>query len=96
MNGEVFPSIDDHEKPPQERFQDLCVETKRKQQHSSSSSSSGGSHHSEYRRTFTSSQNAALIQYRIPTRGQGFSVRVHHVHNARRKLSYTEEFNLVA
>src|SRR5688572_6270224 len=37
-----------------------------------------------YPARFYSSQNAALIQYRIPLFGQGFSVRVQHVVNPRR------------
>lgn len=70
MSGAVFPSYEDHEKSPSNRFHDLCVD---------------GKHSLPVRRIFTSSQNAALIQYRIPVFGQGFSVRVEHVPNPRRK-----------
>lgn len=36
-------------------------------------------------RTFISSQNAALIQYRIPTKGNGFTVFVRHRKNPTRE-----------
>ncbi|KAI5699061.1 hypothetical protein M8J75_015842 [Diaphorina citri] len=60
LNGQFFPSLEDHEKPLHERFTEFCG-TKR------------------IKTVFRSSQNAALIQYRVPTRGKGFSfyVRYH-------------------
>ncbi|ODN06056.1 Corticotropin-releasing factor-binding protein [Orchesella cincta] len=67
LNGAVFPSYEDHEKSISSRFHDLCVDTKRH----------------PIKRIFASSQNAALIQYRIPMFGQGFSVRVEHIPNPR-------------
>lgn len=40
------------------------------------------------KRTFTSSQNAAVIQYRIPKPGKGFTVLATFLKNPRRELSY--------
>ena len=37
---------------------------------------------------YLSSQNAALVQYRVPRLGQGFSLRVHYVKNPQRKKQY--------
>ncbi|XP_035712586.1 corticotropin-releasing factor-binding protein isoform X2 [Folsomia candida] len=67
LNGEVFPSPLDHEKDTASRFQDVCIDSSSPSQ--------------QLQRTFTSSQNAALIQYRVPAYGQGFSIRVRHVQN---------------
>ncbi|OXA46805.1 Corticotropin-releasing factor-binding protein [Folsomia candida] len=61
LNGEVFPSPLDHEKDTASRFQDVCIDSSSPSQ--------------QLQRTFTSSQNAALIQYRVPAYGQGFSIR---------------------
>ncbi|CAG7819250.1 unnamed protein product [Allacma fusca] len=66
LNGEVFPSVEDHEKSFASRFHEMC-----------------GLEMTGSEQTFVSSQNAALIQYRIPVSGQGFSIRVQHVHNPR-------------
>ena len=65
FNGELFPSVKDHEKGLESRFHEFCGRRR-------------------IRKSFQSSQNAALIQYRIPMFGQGFSVRVQHVVNPRR------------
>lgn len=79
LNGAVFPSYEDHEKKPANRFHDICVESKQAL---------------PVRRVFTSSQNGALIQYRIPAFGQGFSVRVEHIHNPRRKYYFYEKSDI--
>ncbi|XP_077281152.1 corticotropin releasing hormone binding protein [Temnothorax americanus] len=51
-----------------------------------------------YRRTFTSSQNAALLQYRIPLRGKGFVVSARYPKNPRPcnvlSVSTTDPFTL--
>ncbi|CAH0387862.1 unnamed protein product [Bemisia tabaci] len=62
LNGQFFPSIEDHPKPLQSRFTEFCGQRKVKQ-------------------VFQSSQNAALIQYRIPTRGNGFGFSVRFIKN---------------
>ena len=36
---------------------------------------------------FTSSQNVALLQFRVPRAGQGFRVRVRFLHNRQRESS---------
>lgn len=41
--------------------------------------------HVKPRKVFRMSQNAGLIEYRIPARGQGFAVRVRFVENPKRK-----------
>jgi hypothetical protein len=37
---------------------------------------------------FRSSQNGALIQYRVPIPGQGFALRVHYTKNPKRELHF--------
>ncbi|RZF47930.1 hypothetical protein LSTR_LSTR008734 [Laodelphax striatellus] len=54
LNGQFFPSNEDHPKPLSQRFSEFCGIRKNKQ-------------------IFVSSQNAALVQYRVPQRGRGFS-----------------------
>uniref|UniRef100_A0A8D8V560 Corticotropin-releasing factor-binding protein n=1 Tax=Cacopsylla melanoneura TaxID=428564 RepID=A0A8D8V560_9HEMI len=62
LNGQFFPSTEDHQKPLHERFSEFCG-TKR------------------IKTVFRSSQNAALIQYRIPSKSKGFSFYVRHHKN---------------
>lgn len=62
LNGQFFPSPEDHQKPLHERFAEFCG-TKR------------------IKTVFRSSQNAALIQYRVPSRSKGFSFYVRHHKN---------------
>ncbi|XP_057373870.1 corticotropin-releasing factor-binding protein-like [Daphnia carinata] len=62
LNGEFFPSPEDHQLPLDQRVQSEC-----------------GSH--QVMRRYLSSQNAALVQYRVPRLGQGFSLRVNYVKN---------------
>merc|ERR1712137_1465636 len=62
MNGEYFPSPQDHHLPLDERIVSDCGNSRLK------------SH-------FISSQNAALVQYRVPKLGQGFAIRVRYVKN---------------
>ena len=38
---------------------------------------------------FRSSQNGALIQYRVPIAGQGFALRVHYTKNPKRELQFS-------
>lgn len=45
--------------------------------------------HIKPRKTFLMSQNVGLLEYRIPTAGQGFAVRVRFVQNPKRKLAPT-------
>ncbi|XP_034948444.1 corticotropin-releasing factor-binding protein [Chelonus insularis] len=54
LNGEFFPSPEDHSLPLEERVTEFC-----------------GKYVSH---TFISSQNGAVIQYRIPFKGKGFTV----------------------
>ena len=65
LNGEFFPSPEDHHLPLEQRIKSEC-----------------GSHQTSSR--YLSSQNAALIQYRVPRLGQGFSLRVNYVKNPQR------------
>lgn len=62
LNGEVFPSPEDHPKVLKSRFNEFCGKRKVKQ-------------------TLVSSQNAALIQYRMPSRGASFSFSIKFVKN---------------
>jgi len=62
MNGEYFPSPQDHHLSLDERIVSDCGSGRLK------------SH-------FISSQNAALVQYRVPKHGQGFSIRVRYLNN---------------
>lgn len=62
LNGQFFPSVEDHPKPLAERFSEFCGSRKPKT-------------------IFVSSQNAALIQYRVPKRGRGFSFSVRYMKN---------------
>ncbi|CAG9765264.1 unnamed protein product [Ceutorhynchus assimilis] len=62
LNGEVFPSPEDHPKALKSRFNEFCGKRKIKQ-------------------TFVSSQNVALIQYRMPARGASFSFSVRLIRN---------------
>lgn len=65
MNGQFFPSAEDHPKPLNQRFKEFCGSRPPKQ-------------------LFLSSQNAALIQYRVPKRGRGFSFHVRYIRNPTR------------
>lgn len=62
MNGEYFPSPQDHHLPLDERIISDCGNGRLK------------SH-------FISSQNAAVVQYRVPKHGEGFSISVRYVKN---------------
>ncbi|XP_048520060.1 corticotropin-releasing factor-binding protein isoform X2 [Dendroctonus ponderosae] len=62
LNGELFPSPEDHSKSLKSRFSEFCGQRKIKQ-------------------TFISSQNVALIQYRMPARGTSFSFSVRYIKN---------------
>lgn len=63
LNGEFFPSPQDHPKRLGDRFTEICG-AKRK-----------------VKQAFVSSQNAALVQYRMPIRGSSFSFSVRFVKN---------------
>ncbi|KYN14986.1 PREDICTED: corticotropin-releasing factor-binding protein [Trachymyrmex cornetzi] len=80
MNGEVFPSENDHSLSMKERTNEFCGKNK------------------WYRRTFTSSQNAALLQYRVPLRGKGFVISARYQKNPRPcnvlSVSTTDPFTL--
>lgn len=65
MNGKVFPSEFDHALPMSSRAQEMC----------------GRAEERVNLPTMYSSQNAALLQFRVPNRGGGFAFRVSFVHN---------------
>ncbi|XP_029165361.1 corticotropin-releasing factor-binding protein [Nylanderia fulva] len=67
LNGELFPNECDHSLPIKDRVTEFCG--KNRWYHS--------------KKIFTSSQNAALIQYRVPQRGKGFVVSVRYPKNPR-------------
>ena len=69
MNGKIFPSADDHALPMSSRAQEMC----------------GRAVERVGLPTMFSSQNAALIQFRVPNRGEGFSFRVTFVQNPDRE-----------
>lgn len=72
LNEKVFPNANDHHLPMNERVHEFCnhlVEWPFRHQ----------------RKTFRSSQNAALLQYRIPTSGS-FVASVKFHDNPERKL----------
>ncbi|XP_017770809.1 PREDICTED: corticotropin-releasing factor-binding protein isoform X2 [Nicrophorus vespilloides] len=62
LNGQFFPSPEDHPRPMESRYREFCNERKVKQ-------------------VFVSSQNVALIQYRMPARGSSFSFTVRFIKN---------------
>nr|CAH7717882.1 unnamed protein product [Callosobruchus chinensis] len=62
LNGEFFPSPEDHPRPMRTRLTELCGQKKIK-------------------KVFVSSQNVALIQYRMPARGSSFSFYVRFIKN---------------
>lgn len=70
LNGEYFPSPEDHPLPLEQRVVSEC-----------------GSRQVKSR--YLSSQNAALVQYRVPRMGQGFSMRVSFVKNPQRNIHKT-------
>ncbi|XP_015917862.2 corticotropin-releasing factor-binding protein [Parasteatoda tepidariorum] len=57
LNGQFFPSPEDHPVRAENRFIEFCGKMKP-------------------RRNFKTSQNVGLIEFRIPAKGQGFSVHV--------------------
>ncbi|XP_023709298.1 corticotropin-releasing factor-binding protein isoform X2 [Cryptotermes secundus] len=63
LNGQFFPSPEDHPKPLNLRYREFCGQRRVKQ-------------------VLESSQNAALIQYRMPHRGKGFSFTVRFLKNS--------------
>ncbi|EFN70026.1 Corticotropin-releasing factor-binding protein [Camponotus floridanus] len=82
LNGELFPSEGDHSLPIKERVTEFC----------------GKSRWYRSKKIFTSSQNAALLQYRIPMRGKGFVVSARYPKNPRPcnvlSVSTTDPFTL--
>lgn len=71
LNGELFPNEGDHPLPIKERLTEFC----------------GKSRWYRGKKIFTSSQNAVLIQYRVPLRGRGFVVSARYPKNPRRKYN---------
>lgn len=65
MNGKVFPNEYDHASPMSSRAQEMC----------------GRAEERITMPTMYSSQNAALVQFRVPSPGQGFAFRVSFVQN---------------
>lgn len=66
LNGQFFPSAQDHPRPLSERHREFCGRRRVKQ-------------------VLRSSQNAALVQYRLPQRGNGFSFTAHFPRNTSRE-----------
>lgn len=66
LNGHVFPSEEDHARKIEERSQAICSE---------------GPSRGFAKRAFISSQNAALVSFNIPKKGEGFRVRVKFLKN---------------
>lgn len=65
LNGEYFPSVHEHRLPLEQRVSEFCVADQRFPYRST-------------KRTYRSSQNAALLQYRIPKTGSFMiSVKFH-------------------
>ena len=73
MNGKVFPSEFDHALPMASRAQEMC----------------GRAEERVNLPTMYSSQNAALLQFRVPNRGGGFAFRVSFVHNPERESAFS-------
>ncbi|XP_058064038.1 corticotropin-releasing factor-binding protein [Anopheles bellator] len=73
LNGQYFPGEWEHEKRLDLRVQEFCVEPGAEPWPAKSSSNAW---------VFRSSQNAALIQYRVPVRGS-FVLSARFLHNAR-------------
>nr|AWT97556.1 corticotropin-releasing hormone-binding protein [Eurytemora pacifica] len=63
LNGNIFPSSEDHQLPLKERSATFCNQE------------------TPPTKVVVSSQNAALVSYKIPTPGEGFSVRVKTIRN---------------
>ena len=76
MNGKVFPSEFDHALPMSSRAQEMC----------------GRAEERVNLPTMYSSQNAALLQFRVPNRGGGFAFRVSFVHNPERESASISSF----
>jgi hypothetical protein len=68
LNHQFFPSLEDHPKPLNQRYQEFCGQHKVKE-------------------VLESSQNAGLVQYRMPGRGRGFSFTLRFLRNPTRKSS---------
>jgi hypothetical protein len=66
LNGQFFPSAEDHPKPLSQRYREFCGQRRVKQ-------------------VLQSSQNAALVQYRVPHRGNGFSFTARFPRNTSRE-----------
>ncbi|XP_035226478.1 corticotropin-releasing factor-binding protein-like, partial [Stegodyphus dumicola] len=57
LNGQFFPSPEDHPIPAEKRFIEFCGKSKP-------------------RKLFKTSQNVGLLEFRVPTKGQGYTVSV--------------------
>lgn len=83
LNGEYFPGVQDHELNLDKRIIEFCNDNKHWPL-------------KQFNRVYRSSQNAALLQYRIPIRGQ-FVAIVRFIHNPNRKyflsLYHLQTFN---
>lgn len=71
LNGQFFPSADDHPKPLSQRYREFCGQRRVKQ-------------------VLQSSQNAAVVQYRLPHRGNGFSFTARFPRNAWREYETSD------
>lgn len=78
LNGQYFPGVQDHELSLDKRIIEFCNDNKHWPL-------------KQFNRVYRSSQNAALLQYRIPIRGQ-FVATVRFIHNPNRKLSMSNIF----
>lgn len=75
LNGQYFPGEQDHEQRLERRIQEFCTEQTLPQWPAKAAASKAW--------VFRSSQNCALVQYRIPERGS-FVISARFLHNSKR------------
>lgn len=75
MNGEYFPGIHDHELSLENRVTEFCDKA------------FGFRRKANLKRKFTSHQNAAVVQYKIPMQGS-FAISVKYRHNPKREKNF--------
>lgn len=77
MNGEYFPGIFDHELSLENRVTEFCDKK------------FGFRRKASLKRKFTSHQNAAVVQYKIPMQGS-FAISVKYRHNPKREQNFSD------
>lgn len=75
LNGQFFPSADDHQLPVHNRYEAFCNSQKTPKK----------------RVVYASSQNVAMLQFRMPKAGNWFQVSVRFVRNSQRKYTKLTE-----